>query len=472
MKDFVEFSVNGVRAQVAGPDAFLPLADYLRYRAGLTGTKIVCAEGDCGACTVLARCLHRPHGRFEIINACIYFVWQLDGHQVITVEGLKRNGQLHPAQETMIQCHGAQCGYCTPGFVCSLAKLADDALAESWQIDRKRAQDYLIGNLCRCTGYDSILEAAISMHYDELPPLNEFYALESHRIPAQQCKTLSFKNKTVLMPTTLAEAQGFCHLNPQIVAGSTDLGVLHKGRWIPQTLMSLKNIGELDRVEFRTERVKIGANVTLAEIEKQLCAEFSELRRLLRIFASPQIKNTATLVGNLMNASPIADTIPFLKVVDAKIHLLGTAGVRTLDINDFFQDGYKQLDRRPDEFVTHIELPLRGYRFKLYKASRRKDLDISAVTAAFGYQLHDGQFAHFAMAFGGIGASVIRFKDLESDIIGQAPERRLFETLSVEIDRQIKPLTDVRGSADYRRLLVRNFLLKFYDELVASEVGV
>lgn len=472
MKDQVELYINGERCTISDADAFLTLADFLRYRARLTGTKIVCAEGDCGACTVLSRCLHQADASFEMLNACIYFVWQLDGHQIITVEGLKRNGKLHPAQSAMIDCHGAQCGYCTPGFVCSLAKLADDASRAGFSIDRKRAQNYLTGNLCRCTGYDSILEAATSMSCNEVEPLEQYYPLRQDQRPIRQCKQISHEGKSLLLPTTLAEAQGFCQLEPQIVAGATDLGVLNnKGKWVPRTLMSLKQIVELDRVQFDSTSIRIGANVTLAETAKQLRSDFPEFSRLLRIFASPQIKNVATLVGNMMNASPIADTIPFLKIIDAKVHLLGSAGTRTVDINDFFQNGYKQLARRADEFVTYIELPLSRLSFKLYKASRRKDLDISTVTAAFAFQLNEGKFTHFALALGGISASVIRFKNLESSVIGRNPDRSLFLELFTEVDCQIKPLSDVRGSAQYRRMIVRNFLLRFCDEIIGSEVA-
>lgn len=470
MKDYVEFDINGKQYRISGADAFLPLADFLRYRAGLTGTKIVCAEGDCGACTVLSRSLRRGQSRFESLNSCIYFVWQIDGHQIITVEGLKKSGQLHPAQQAMIECHGAQCGYCTPGFVCSLAQLADDAKAEPFSIDRKRAQNYLTGNLCRCTGYEPILEAATQMSTVDLNRLTDFYPVDLATWQPTESVLVSHQNKMAFLPATIAEAQSFCHEKPQIIGGSTDLGVLcNKGKWAPQVQMSLKNIAELYEVQRKGWGYRIGANATLGSLSKTLKPDFAEFSRLLKIFAAPQIKNTATLVGNMMNASPIADLIPFLKVADVRVCLSGPDSQRMIGINEFFLPGYKQLDRKPDEFVTHLELPANGLDFKLYKVSRRKDLDISAVTAAFAYRLENGRFAHFAMSFGGVGPSVIRFGELEKRMVGQTPEPSSFLNLFEEIDRAVRPLSDVRGSADFRRLLVRNLLRKFCDEIRTKE---
>jgi xanthine dehydrogenase small subunit len=471
MRDFVEFDINGQYHRVQGAEAFLTLADFLRYRLGLTGTKIVCAEGDCGACTVLARSIRCTDDRFESLNSCIRFVWQLDGHQILTVEGLKRNDRLHPAQQAMVECHAAQCGYCTPGFVCSLAQLMEDSRSELFTIDRKRAQNYLTGNLCRCTGYEPILEAAMSMASSEVESLVDFYPVDDRKWQSPDSVLVNYQNKTAFLPTTLDEARSFCSHHPQVIGGATDLGVLqNKGKWTPLVQMSLQAVAELGHVQRYEERYLIGANVTLSELSKSLGSEFSEFSRMLRIFASSQIKNAATLVGNLMNASPIADTIPFLKVADAKVHLMSPQSYRIVDINSFFLPGYKQLDRRPDELVTHIEIPIRNWEFRLYKVSRRKDLDISAVTAAFAYRLEQGRFSRFAVAFGGVGPSVIRFSDLEGELIGQSPRRELFQELFEKIDPFVKPLTDVRGSAHYRRTLVRNLLLKFFDEVSNVEV--
>ncbi len=458
MRNFIDVSINGVRQKIQGIDAFRTLSDFLRYEQGATGTKVVCAEGDCGACTVLTK--SGTEENFKSINSCIAFMWQLDGQEVVTVEGLKKNDELHPAQLAMIQCQGTQCGYCTPGFICSMAQLAQDSKNENVVIDSKRAKNYLTGNLCRCTGYDSIIEASTKMDLTSLPDLNSAIVFDSASVE------LEFDRQKIYLPQTLSEARTYLREVPKIVSGATDLGVLHnKGRWSPQVMMSLKNIPELAHITRSATHITIGATATLEQCSRELESDFPEFSRLLRIFASPQIKNSATLVGNMMNASPIADSIPFLKSADARIHLLSPTGERVVDINEFFLEGYKKMDLKPQEIVTHISLPLNGLSFKLYKVSKRKDLDISAVTLAIGFEKKGDQLLRFQLSLGGVAASVLRLKTLESQMLNRALAEKDFIHLFNEIDPLITPQSDVRGSSDYRRLLVRNLLLKFFHEV-------
>ena len=463
MRNFIDVSINGVRQKIQGIDAFRTLSDFLRYEQGATGTKVVCAEGDCGACTVLTK--NSSEENFKSINSCIAFMWQLDGQEVVSVEGLKKNDQLHPAQTAMIQCQGTQCGYCTPGFICSMAQLAQDSKFENLPIDSKRAKNYLTGNLCRCTGYDSIIEASTKMDLSRLPDLRSGVEFKPSSVE------LEFDRQKIYLPNTLAEARTYLREVPKIVSGATDLGVLHnKGRWSPQVMMSLKNIPELSSIVKTKTEITIGATATLEQCSRELEADFPEFSRLLRIFASPQIKNSATLVGNMMNASPIADSIPFLKSADARIHLLSPTSERVVDINEFFLEGYKKMALLPQEIVTHISLPLSGLSFKLYKVSKRKDLDISAVTLAIGYARAGDQFTHFQLSLGGVAASVLRLKPIESQMLFRALTEKDFVHLFNEIDPLITPQSDVRGSSDYRRLLVRNLLLKFFHEVVEGVV--
>ena len=463
MRNFIDVSINGVRQKIQGIDAFRTLSDFLRYEQGATGTKVVCAEGDCGACTVLTK--NSTDAGFKSINSCIAFMWQLDGQEVVTVEGLKKNDELHPAQSAMIQCQGTQCGYCTPGFICSMAQLAQDSKTENISIDQKRAKNYLTGNLCRCTGYDSIIEAATKMDLNRLPDLSSGESFSPTSVE------LEFDRQKIYLPTTLSEARTYLREVPKIVSGATDLGVLHnKGRWSPQVMMSLRNIPELSRITKTASEIRIGTTATLEQCSRELESDFPEFSRLLRIFASPQIKNSATLVGNMMNASPIADSIPFLKSADARIHLLSPTAERVVDINEFFLEGYKKMDLKPQEIVTHITLPLKALSFKLYKVSKRKDLDISAVTLAIGYKQQERQFTHFQLSLGGVAASVLRLKTLEPQMLNKSLTENDFKHLFNEVDQHITPQSDVRGSSDYRRLLVRNLLLKFFHEVVEGAV--
>ena len=469
MRNTVIFYLNGERQEVQGAEAFLTLSDYLRYQRGLTGTKVVCAEGDCGACTLArARFSAGKLTPYESINSCIAFVWQLDRTHLITVEGLGESKALHPAQRAMVDCHGAQCGYCTPGFVAALACMKDAAQREGKSLEEKDVKNALTGNLCRCTGYQPIIEAGLRLaRQSEVPKLSELFddATITRELAALDPELdVVWQDKRALLPASLKSA--FAHGDARIVSGATDLGVLHnKGRWQGQKLMSLSAIEELSEITYEAQQIVIGARVGLSAVARGVEKDFPEFSRLLHVFASPQIKHSASLVGNLMNASPIADTIPFLKVAHARVRLQSASGVREVDVNDFLGPGYKEIHIRAGEIVTHVVLPKTGDHFKLYKVARREDLDISAVTMALRYQLRDEKLSEFKLAVGGVGPSVLRFQGLEQKARGERLSEKLMRDLAVELDQQINPLSDVRGSDKYRRLLCRNLLVKFAHEV-------
>jgi xanthine dehydrogenase small subunit len=470
MRNTIVVYVNGLRCELSPEESFMTLSDFLRYQKSLTGTKVVCAEGDCGACTVLVKRFDgAAPSRYDSINSCIAFMWQLDLSHIISVEGLKRDGLLHPVQEQMIECHGAQCGYCTPGFICAMASLSEDAKIESFEMDKKRVQNYLTGNLCRCTGYDSIIEAGMKVDLAKVLPLKDYYddeKIAQDLTSLQKSVRVAYQEKIAFIPTTMTEAIKSMSAGQKIVSGSTDLGVLHnKGKWQSQEMISLKSIPELHQIKDTKNELIIGARVTLKDVEAATKGSFPAFSDLMHIFASPQIKNSATLVGNMMNASPIADTIPFLKVAEAVIVIESPEGQREMNINDFFLDGYKQMQIKTGEFVSHVKLPKTTDQFKLYKVSKRKDLDISAVTLAIRYELSDEVFTKFSIAIGGVAASVLRLKTIEGQMIGQKLSKNTFEKVAQDVQNMIKPLSDVRGSADYRKVLTRNLLMKFYHEV-------
>ncbi len=465
MRDTILLHLNGQRHEISGAEAFMTLSDFLRYQRGLTGTKVVCAEGDCGACTVLV-----AHGdeRYQSINSCIAFMWQLDRSHVITVEGLKKDGVVHPVQESMVAAHGAQCGYCTPGFICAMAGMTEDARIEGFALEEKRVRNYLTGNLCRCTGYQAIIDAGCKTDMKAVPDLKKLYPVKTDE--AAGSVHLKHQGLEIYLPSTVAEAVAiFNREKVKIVSGATDLGVLYnKGKWAPEKMMSLAAIAELKNITEEKDALVVGARASLAQLETATVKLFPELSRMLHLFASPQIKNTGTLIGNMMNASPIADTIPFLKVAEAEVVLVGPQGQRSVNVNAFFQPGYKKMDLRTGELVTQVRIPKTADAFRLYKVSKRKDMDISAVTAAIRYRLDKDVFADISIAFGGVGASVLRFPDLEKIARGQKVSPALMRQLGVELDKQITPVSDVRGSDKYRRLLCTNLLMKFGDELASQ----
>lgn len=491
MREAVVFFVNGDQHRVGGEDAFRNLSEYLRYQCGLTGTKVVCAEGDCGACTVMvSRRRAGVFGPYLTLNSCIAPVFSLDACHIITVEGLSAGEgpnppALHPVSQAMVDAHGAQCGYCTPGIICSLAAAVDGVKAAGGNtLGEKKLRNCLTGNLCRCTGYEPILRAGEKIPLAETPQLQDLFdrgrmhsAFDALR---REPIGIDAQDQSVHLAGDLADALEFLSRNPdaKVVSGSTDLGVVaNKRHQRPGKILGLHRVRELYEINDSGDGWWIGARASLTDVEGALKTDFPEFSRMLHVFASPQIKNSGTLVGNLMNASPIADTIPFLRVAEARIELRssGDAGTpRRVLIDDFIRPGYKKLDVRPGELVTGVWVPKTRSLFKLYKVSNRKDLDISTVAFAARYRVEGGRLTDIALALGGVGPSVLRAPRVEARLLGlnlTDPSAPLQVRAAAEsIRSEITPLSDVRGSAEYRHQLCRNLLLRFFDE-VSQETG-
>ena len=475
-RDFIAFYINKTKYQISGAKCQMSLADFLRYELSLTGTKIVCAEGDCGACTVLLASIHSLDPKtsklsFKAVNSCILPLFAVDSCHIVSVEGLKLGPQLHPVQDSMLNCFASQCGYCTPGFVCAMTALHEDSILQNKPITEKRAKNFMTGNLCRCTGYESIIEAALSLplkfeslqdRYSNINHLKELKRLA--KIPVE----ISENGFSLFLPTTLKQALLHKQKYPEvkIVAGATDLGVaINKGRLEYTKALSLQNISKLWKIKRTKSYLEIPARVSLAYLQKYLEEQIPEMDQLLNIFASPQIKNSATLVGNIVNASPIGDTIPFLMIQDSLVMLESSRAKRSIALQDFYQ-GYKKLNMKAHEIVTSIRfaLPKKDEIIKLYKVSLRKDLDISAVTLATKVKVKDSMIHQARIAFGGVGPVVLRLNTIEKDWLGKKYEPKLFSELSKIIQDHISPQSDIRGSKEYRILLCKNLLQKMADE--------
>jgi xanthine dehydrogenase small subunit len=446
VRDSILFLVNGREHRVAGAAAFATLAKYLRYDAAATGTKIVCEEGDCGACSVLIR---RGDGDFVPVNSCILSLIQLDGASIVTVEGLRMNA----VQESMIANHGAQCGYCTPGFVVAMSALFET----SDRVDEKQVRDGLTGNLCRCTGYEPIIKAALAV--SSPPKLRDMY-------PQTLDDGEPVRVENFFAPTSLADAVAFKrdHAGCTIVQGATDVGVwINKRAFAAPVMLSLGKIRELNELRDDGGAIVAGANVTLAAFEAFIKERIPELHGILNIFGSPQIRNAGTLVGNIANGSPIGDTLPYLFVAGAELELAGSAGRRTVAIGDYYL-GYKKFDLRPDEIIAHVRVPVVPQHdvLKLYKVSRRKDLDISAFTAAIRLRTSDGHINAATIAYGGVAPTVVRLPRTESFLAGKPIALGTFEEAGRIARGEVAPISDVRGSAEYRAQLAENILPKFW----------
>ena len=461
-RDWIEFFVNGVPHRAAGAGVMQTLSRYLRYDQRATGTKIVCEEGDCGACTVLIGRPEENKLRYRPVNSCIQFLFQLQGAHVVTVEGLSRGGPLTPLQDSMVRCHGAQCGYCTPGFIMAMAAMFEKP--HKSHLEASDVTDALTGNLCRCTGYEPIIKAALEV---EGQP-----AIESLYPSAPILEAFSGDSSVVIgnffRPLELGKAIEFKAAHPKcvIVQGATDFGVWNTKRGFEApSILSLDGIDGLDELSVADGELRVGCRVTLARLEQFVTKHVPALAPILDRFGSPQIKNVGTLAGNIANASPIADSLPFLYVTEARVELSGTAGVRMVPIADFYK-GYKTLDLKADEIITRIIIPLpsKADTLRLHKVSKRSHLDISSFTAAMLMVRSGDCIGSIRIAFGGVGPMVVRLPRTESFLTGKPFTLATLEAAGLVAREEITPISDVRGSRDFRLQLAENVLRKFYYE--------
>ncbi len=455
MREAITFFLNGKKQTVGAAGAMQSLSRYLRYDLRATGTKIVCEEGDCGACTVLVGRRENGALRYRPINSCITFLFQLDCTHVVSIEGLKQDGKLTPLQDAMVRCHGAQCGYCTPGFV-----MAMQAMFERPQDVRSA----LTGNLCRCTGYEPIMKAASEVR--DQPTIEDLYPSADMLREFDAIGREPLKCGDFFKPVELRHAIAFKASNPKcvIVQGATDFGVWRNKRaFAPGAVLSLDGIDGLGDVTIDGGELRAGGRATLAQLEDVARDRIPELARILDRFGSPQIKNAGTLAGNIANASPIADTLPFLYVSDARLELAGREGTRTVPIASFYR-GYKTLDLAPDEIITRIRIPLpaRGDTLRLYKISKRSHLDISSFTAAMLMRRAGDRIDAIRIAYGGVGPVVLRLSRTESFLTGKPFSLESLEDAGAIAKEEITPIDDVRGSREFRLQLAENVLKKFY----------
>jgi xanthine dehydrogenase small subunit len=476
MRNAVVFFLNGKKQEVQGSMAGMMLADYLRYEKSLTGTKIVCAEGDCGACSVLRYFPYSKDKNFYSINACICTVAQMDGSSLVTVDALAEGPKLTPVQNAMKDCHGSQCGFCTPGFVVALTGLVEKKLCErKSQIGEQEAKNALTGNLCRCTGYQPIIDAAVAIDLSASTSVKKRFhsAAQEKELKAVLKNGVAFsgQNFSFFAPTSLKEATAYLRKNrdARLIGAGTDLGVQHNKRKLQlQKLVSLHLIPELYESNKLGKKVSVGARVTLTELRKSIEAVIPEAARFLDLFASPQIKNVATLIGNIGNASPIADTPPFLLAMDAELLIAGPSGKRKLPLKDFYL-GYRRTALKAGEFLAGVtfSIPDKSSSFALYKASQRKDLDISCVNAAFHILWKDktrGLAKEVRVALGGVAATPVRLPKTEKHLLGAKIEAATLSSAIAAMQAEIQPIADLRGSSAFRRVMAEGFLEKFFRE--------
>ncbi|HXX83829.1 MAG TPA: xanthine dehydrogenase small subunit [Casimicrobiaceae bacterium] len=485
--DAIRFVLDGEIRTVEGVSPTRTVLNFLREDLGRTGTKEGCAEGDCGACTVVLAELAGSDVRFRAVNSCIQFVPTLDGKELITVESLRGpDGALHPVQRALVDCHGSQCGFCTPGFVMSLFALYKTKQNPT----RAEIGDALAGNLCRCTGYRPIVDAGRKMYEYAAEGqdrhqhwMNCSFSMASDREITQSEREMIERLRairrgkmlvvrhgaaTFYAPTTLKELAEARAENPdaRMLAGATDVGlwVTKQHKDLP-TIIYVGDVAELKTIRTTEAGIDIGAGASLTDAYDALVGAYPELGELYRRFASPPIRNAGTLGGNIANGSPIGDSMPVLMVLGTTLVLGKGRHSREIALDEFYL-GYQKTALEPGEFVERVRVPRRetSWQLRTYKISKRFDQDISAVCGAFRLTLERGKIAEARVAFGGMAATPKRAAAAERALAGREWSEATARAAMAALDRDFSPITDMRASAAYRRSVARNLLYKFYLE--------
>jgi xanthine dehydrogenase small subunit len=467
MTDSVRFLLGDRIEAVAAPDPTTTVLQWLR-RNGRIGTKEGCAEGDCGACTVVLGEAVGSRVRYRAVNACILFLPMLDGRQLLTVEDLEGpDSQLHPVQQALVDAHASQCGFCTPGFAMSLFALFQDA-ATGGPADDEAIRDALAGNLCRCTGYRPIVDAARRISGGG----TDRFAQRAGDVAAQLAaigrgRGLSYRTaegRSWHAPRSLDELARLAAVHPDawIVAGATDVGLwVTKQHRRADVLIWLGEVAELRDVAERDGWLEIGSAVSYRQALPAIAARWPGFGALLGRLGSTQIRNSGTIGGNVANASPIGDTMPALIALGARVVLNAGGTTRELALEDFFL-GYRRTALAAGEILERVRVPLAGpTHFAAYKVSKRRDQDISAVAAGFALRLDGGIVIEARLAFGGMAAVPARAPDAERALVGRPWTADAARAAAAALDRDFRPLSDMRASAAYRMLVARNLLTRF-----------
>ena len=450
----IEFLLNGEAVTVDGNSPTRTLLDYLREECGLTGTKEGCNEGDCGACSIMIT----DDDGTKALNACILFLPQLHGKSVRTVEGLAApDGTLHPVQSEMIENHGSQCGFCTPGFIMSMAA--------AHQNGETNHDDVMAGNLCRCTGYVPIIRAARAAEKFAKPK-----HLQINKLPV----TKTIQSERVFVPKTSDELADWYIDNPDatLIGGATDVGL-----WVNKDLCDLSSvafIGQIDDlrgIEISDSGMAIGASVTLSQLYKAVEKKYASLGELVRRYGSTQVRNAATIGGNIANGSPIGDSPPALIALGAQLYLRHGDDFRNMALEDFFIDYGKQ-DRKIGEFIIGVAIPEQPNNLKCYKITKRFDQDISTLCGCFNITRHSGKITSARIAFGGMAETPKRATSVETALIGKPWTQDTITAAVTKFSTDYQPISDVRASAAYRAQTAQNLLQRYFDETFGHATNV
>jgi len=468
----ISFVLDGKIVEIDFADSkYKPTTTLLQYLRDLTGHKSVkegCAEGDCGACTVVLGELKNDKLQYRAYDSCLIFLPAVHGKQIITAENLGDSENLHPVQQAIHDYDGSQCGFCTPGFVMSIFAL----YKQEEKPDKEEIRNALSGNLCRCTGYRPIIEAAEysikNRHEDNFCKCEDHIASLLKKINAKDTIEIITDNQKYFIPFTKKNALLLRNQFPHalLITGSTDvaLRVTKRNDFLPE-IIDLSHIRELDCFNIKKDKVFIGSNYSLEDLRNSSKSVFPALHNILNIFGSRQIRNRACLGGNIGSASPIGDSIPVLMAYDAEVVLESVETKRTIKLREFIT-GYRQTQCKPNEIITKIIVPIpkSDILIKSYKVSKRKDLDISTVSACFSLKLNKNLVEDIAVFYGGMAAFTKRAVKTEKILKAKIWNRKNIEIAMKYITEDYKPISDARAGFKTREIMAANLLLKFWTE--------
>ena len=444
------------------------LLQVLREDLNCTGTKEGCNEGDCGACTVVLGEKSGNQIKYSAVNSCIRLAHSIDGMALWAVEDIAtQDGGLHPAQKAMVECHGSQCGFCTPGFVMSLFGMYQNRVCQGETVTRQLAQQDLSGNLCRCTGYRPILDAAQAMAALPAVTVDEVKLLQKLKQTIHKRRGLE-PDFTYLLPKTLPELLQLrtAHPKAQIVAGCTDVGLwINKLHMDFAHVLDVTQVRELRRVETYRHHIAIGTAVSLTDAFAALIKDRPQLHTFATRFAGLPVRNSGTLGGNVANGSPIGDSMPLLIALGANVVLMSQRGHREMRLEDFYT-GYRKNVLAKDEVLGWIKVPkaTAGELAKVYKISKRFDDDISAVCLAINLHLKDGKVASASMGAGGVAATPVRAVKTQTALVGQPWTLATVQQAQAVLQAEFQPISDMRASTAYRTQVLGNLLQRFWLE--------
>ena len=465
--NIVKFIYRNKIVEINNPDPNETILNYIRTKLKKTGTKEGCAEGGCGACTVVLGELKKSNINYKAINSCIAFVPSLEGKQLILVEDLTLKDELHPVQKAMVNYHGSQCGFCTPGFVMSLF-----AMYKSYSFYNENIiKDSIQGNLCRCTGYKPIIDAAKSLnkknksdHFSR----NKKIIITLLKKIKQRSITIYSNNKKYFAPKTVYELKKILkqHPNSKLLSGGTDVSlIVTKERKDLDSLIYINSIDELNYIKKNNNYIEVGATTPLINFESIIKRYFPDFAQILKRYGSVQIRNVCTIAGNIATASPIGDTLPLLLSLDSQIIIKDKSKTKILPLNGFFIN-YRKTKLKKGQFIHSIRIPLLPKNiFKAYKISKRIDDDISSICASFNIELKNNKIKKIKIAYGGMANIPQRAISCEKILLNSSMSDNIISKAKKSLEKDFKPITDARASKKYRMEVAKNLLEKCFLEV-------